>query len=182
MEVTDLLRRVHSGESDALQAVFPLVYDTLKKVAAGHLRRRPHAGPLEVTTLVHELFLRMVGREHPAYEDRAHFYRIASRMIRQLLVDTARNRNAQKRGVGLELQLEDIPEIGSSPASDALLALNEALDRLAAEHPTKAQLVEMHYFGGMTAEDSAVALSMPVPKVRRELRLAHAWLRRELGS
>jgi RNA polymerase sigma-70 factor (ECF subfamily) len=182
MEVTDLLRRVHSGDSEAFRDVIPLVYDELKKVAAGHLRRQSNRGPLEATSLVHELFLRMVERDHPDYENRTHFYRIASYKIRQLLVDMARARNARKRGRDVEVHVPDPQEIGSPQRPELLLALDEALDRLAKEHPVKAQLVEMRYFGGMTAEDSAEALSLPVHAVRRELRLAHAWLHRELAS
>ncbi len=182
MEVTDLLRRVHSGDSEAFRDVIPLVYDELKKVAAGHLRRQSNRGSLEATSLVHELFLRMAGRDHPEYENRTHFYRIASYKIRQLLVDMARARNAQKRGHDVEVQVAEPHEIGSAPRPDLLIALDDALDRLAEKHPIKAQLVEMRYFGGMTAEDSAEALSIPVHTVRRELRLAHAWLHRELAS
>lgn len=161
--------------------VIPLVYEELKKLAASHLKRHPHFGPVEATALVHELFLRMVGRQHPEYENRAHFYGIASRLMRQLLVDSARKQSAQKRGFGLELKLADLDQIGRSD-SQMLLALNEALDHLAEQHPRKARLVEMRYFGGMTAEDSATALSLPVHAVRRELRLAQAWLHRELAS
>jgi RNA polymerase sigma factor (TIGR02999 family) len=123
----------------------------------------------------------MAGREHPLYENRAHFYGIASRLMRQLLVDTARRRRAQKRGSALELPLACLEEFGHA-GPDRLLVLNEALDRLAEEHPRKARLIELRYFGGMTAEDSATALALPVHMVRRELRLAQAWLHRELTS
>lgn len=180
MEITSLLRRIHDGDAEALHKVIPLVYDELKKLAAGHLRRQAHPAPLEATALVHELFLRMVSREHPEYENRAHFYGIASRVMRQILVDMARGRSAQKRRPSPELRLAGLEEIAPRD-SDPLLALDEALNRLAKEHPRKAQLVEMRYFGGMTAEDTAAALSLSVHTVRRELRFAQAWLHRELA-
>jgi RNA polymerase sigma factor (TIGR02999 family) len=180
MDVTDLLRRAHAGDEEAFRSVIPLVYGELKKLAASYARRHSHSGPLEVTALVHELFLRMAGREHPEYENRAHFYGIVSRLMRQLLVDLARRRSAQKRGGGVEVQLAFV-EIAEARDFDRLLDLNEAFDRLAEHHPRKAQLVEMRYFGGMTAEDSATALSLPVHTVRHDLRYAQSWLRRELA-
>lgn len=181
VDVTDLLRRVHAGDAESFRDVIPFVYEELKKLAASHLRRHSQAGPPEVTALVHELYLRMAGREHPLYENRAHFYGIASRVMRQLLVDTARRRSAQKRGPGQELPLADLEVFGRADP-DSLLALNEALERLAEEHPRMARLIEFRYFSGMTAEDSATLLSLPVHIVRRELRLAQAWLHRELAS
>ena len=181
MEVTDLLRRVHSGDSEAFRDVIPLVYDELKKVAAGHLRRQSNRGLLETTSLVHELFLRMHGRDHPDYESRTHFYRVASYQMRQLLVDMARARNAQKRGQEVQVLAPERHAGHTDPRPDLLLALDEALERLEEQHPRKARLVEMRYFGGMTAEDSAAALDLPLHTVRRELRLAHAWLHRELA-
>lgn len=181
MEVTDLLRRVHLGDAEAFRLVVPLVYEELKKLAAAHLKRSPGAGPLEVTVLVHELFLRMAGRDHPDYENRAHFYGIASRSMRQLLVDSARRRHALKRGGGPDVPLANLEEFGCA-GPETLLDLNAALERLAKQHPRKAQLIELRFFGGMTAEDSAEILSLPVNVVRRELRLAQAWLHRELAS
>src|SRR5512143_517758 len=96
MEITELLQRVHAGDQQALHTVVPLVYDELKKLAAGHLRRE-EARPLDTTALVHEAFLRLVGGKHPSYENRSHFYGIASRLMRQVLVDLARARATQKR-------------------------------------------------------------------------------------
>jgi RNA polymerase sigma factor (TIGR02999 family) len=180
MDITELLQRVHSGDQEALNAVIPLVYGELKKLAAAHLRREGKAQPLETTALVHEAFLRLAGAQHPSYENRSHFYGIASRLMRQVLVDGARARSAEKRSAGAEVPLMDIPDLGRQP-DRALLAMDEALEQLARTDPLKVQLIEMRYFGGMTAEESAEALSMSVHVVRRELRLAQAWLRKEMA-
>lgn len=181
MEITGLLQRVHDGDEQALQAVIPLVYDELKKLAAGHLRREGKSRSLETTALVHEAFLRLAGGRHPSYENRSHFYGIASRVMRQVLVDLARARTTEKRGAMQEVQLTEIPELGRQPDS-SLLIMDEALERLTRTDPLKVQLIEMRYFGGMTAEESATVLSISVHVVRRELRLAQAWLRREMAS
>jgi len=181
MQITELLQRLHSGDQEALNAVVPLVYDELKKLARSHLRREGRAGPLETTALVHEAFLKLAGSRHPSYENRAHFYGIASRLMRQVLVDTARARAAEKRSAAGEVPLTEIPDWGRQP-DESLLAMDEALERLEQMHPLEARLIEMRYFGGMTAEDSAVALGMPVHIVRRELRLAQAWLHKEMAQ
>ena len=145
MELTELLQRVHDGERDALDAVVPLVYDELKKLAAAHLRRQGRAEPLQTTALVHEVFLKLVGGKHPSYANRAHFYGIASRLMRQILVDAARARATEKRGAGAEVALADLPELGYQP-EEALLAMDEALGRLTRTSSLKAQLIEMRYF------------------------------------
>jgi RNA polymerase sigma-70 factor (ECF subfamily) len=179
MEITELLQRVHAGDQQALDAVIPLVYGELKKLAAGHLRREGKARPLDTTALVHEAFLRLARGRHPSYENRSHFYGIASRLMRQVLVDLARARITEKRSAMREVALADIPDLGRHP-DESLLIMDEALRRLARTDPLKVQLIEMHYFGGMTAEESATALSISVHVVRRELRLARAWLHKEM--
>jgi RNA polymerase sigma factor (TIGR02999 family) len=181
MEITELLHRVHDGDQDALQTVVPLVYDELKKLAAGHLRREGRPVALETTALVHEAFLRLVGSRHPDYENRSHFYGIASRLMRQVLVDLARSRDTEMRNARLEVHLAEIPDVSRQPDA-LLLVMNEALDRLGHTDALKVQLIEMRYFGGMTAEESAEALSMSVHLVRRELRMAQAWLRKEMAG
>ena len=179
MQITDLLQRVHEGDQEALHTVMPLVYEELKKLAAGHLRREGQARPLDTTALVHEAFVRLAQGQHPSYENRSHFYGIASRLMRQVLVDLARARATEKRGAMEEVHLAEIPDLGRQP-DESLLLMDEALERLGRTDPLKVQLVEMRYFGGMTAEESATALSMSVHVVRRELRLAQAWLHKEM--
>jgi len=180
MQITELLQRVRTGDKQALGTVIPLVYTELKKLAAAHLRHEGKARPLETTALVHEAFLRLAHGQHPSYENRSHFYGIASRLMRQILVDLARARAAEKRDAMKEVQLAEIPDVGRQ-SDQSLLILDEALERLASTDPLKVQLIEMRYFGGMTAEESAAALSMSVHVIRRELRLAQAWLRKEMA-
>jgi RNA polymerase sigma factor (TIGR02999 family) len=181
MLITDLLLRVHDGDEQALDTVIPLVYDELKKLAAGHLRREFQARSLDTTALVHEAFLRLARGRHPSYESRSHFYGIASRLMRQVLVDLARARTTDKRHAQEVVPLADIPDLGRHPDA-SLLIMDDALRRLARTDPRKVQLLEMRYFGGMTAEECATALSISVHIVRREVRLARAWLHKEMAE
>ena len=181
MQVTQLLHRVQHGDRDAMNLVIPLVYQELKKLARARLHRELRGTPLETTALVHEVFLKMAGGRHPSYESRAHFFGIASRLMRQILVDAARARAAQKRGAAREIAVAEPPDL-LPPPDRSVLALNDALHSLDQIDPQKSRLVEMRYFAGMTAEETAMALSMPVHQVRRDLRLAEAWLRREIAN
>lgn len=179
MEITGLLERIRDGDHAALNALIPLVYGELKRLASSHLRREAKAGPLQTTALVHEAFLRLAKGNQPAYENRSHFYGIASRVMRQILVELARARATEKRNAE-EVSLTEIPDLGPQ-ADRTLLLINDALERLAQSDSRKVELIEMRYFGGMTAEETAEALSISVHLVRRELRLAQAWLRKEMA-
>lgn len=179
--MTELLQRLQAGDRDAMRSLIPLVYDELRKLAKSHLRHEGDRVSLDTTALVHEAFLKLAGGRHPLYENRAHFYGIASRLMRQILVDAARSRRAEKRGPAQEIPVGDLPDWGPQP-SRPLLALEDALLDLERMDPLKAQLIQMRYFVGMTANEVANALSMPVHQVRRELRLAQAWLRKEMAS
>ena len=181
MQITELLQRVHAGDQQSLNIVIPMVYDELKKLAAGHLRREGKSRPLDTTALVHEAFLRLAHGQHPSYENRSHFYGIASRLMRQVLVDLARARSREKRSAMEEVPLTEVPDLGQQP-DESLLAMDEALERLGRTDPLQVQLVEMRYFGGMTDEESATVLSLSVHVVRRELRLARAWLHKEMAG
>src|SRR5262245_43647496 len=134
MEITELLHRVQAGDRAALDTVIPLIYEELKKLASAHLRREVRAAPIETTALVHEAFLRLVGSHQPSYENRAHFYGIASRLMRQILVDMARARTAEKRRAAGEVQLTEIPDLGRQP-DRSLLAIDDALERLRRTDP-----------------------------------------------
>lgn len=180
MEITDLLHLAHDGDSDALKTLIPLVYEELKSLAASRLRHESNAGALQTTALVHEAFLRLAGSQLPFCESRSYFYGIAARVMRQVLVDMARFRQASKRGPGLEYSLTGFPNI-SAPKDEVFLALNDALEQLARESPLKAKLVELQFFAGLTAEESSELLSVSVHTVRRELRLAKAWLQNALA-
>ncbi|HEY3839862.1 MAG TPA: ECF-type sigma factor [Bryobacteraceae bacterium] len=181
MQLTVFLQRLGVGDRKAMHDVIPLVYDELKKLARSHLRREMGVVSIQTTALVHEAFLKLSASKHPAYENRAHFFGIASRLMRQVLVDAARARTAEKRLAAQEISLADLPDMGPQP-NRTLLEIDDALNRLEEVDPLKARLIEMRYFGGMTAEESASAVSKPVHVVRRELRLAQAWLRRELSK
>jgi RNA polymerase sigma-70 factor (ECF subfamily) len=133
------------------------------------------------TALVHEAFLRLAQGRHPSYENRSHFYGIASRLMRHVLVDLARGRAAEKRRSLEEVPLAAIPDLGRRP-DESLLVMDAALDWLGRTDPMKVQLIEMRYFGGMTAEECATVLSVSVHVVRRQLRLAQAWLHKEMAG
>jgi RNA polymerase sigma factor (TIGR02999 family) len=180
MEITDLLRQAHEGDADSLKAVIPLVYEELKALASSHLRREHAEKPVQTTVLVHEAFIRLAGSPLPECANRSHFFGIAARVMRQVLVDMARARRAEKRGAGVEVALADLPDVGAFRDS-AFLALDEALNRLAVECPLKNRLIELQFFGGLTAQESADILGLPVQTVRKELRLAKAWLLHDLG-
>ena len=181
MELTRLLQRLEAGDPDAIDLVIPLVYDELKRLARSHLRREARNAALETTALVHEAFLKLVRGKHPAYENRTHFYGIAAKLMRQVLVDAARSRAAEKRGRGQEVSLAHVRDEGAQP-SRSIVALDDVLRQLEKTDPLTAELIQMRYFGGMTAQESALALDKPVHSVRRELRLAQAWLRKEMAA
>jgi RNA polymerase sigma-70 factor (ECF subfamily) len=181
MELTEQLQRLQGGDRNAMHVVMPLVYEELKKLASSHLRRQAKAVPLETTALVHEAYLKLVRGRHPSYENRSHFYGIASRVMRQVLVDTARARAAEKRSARQEVALSDVGDLAPHP-NGTLLAMDDALQRLEQADPTKARVIEMRYFGGMTAEETSLALSIPTHTVRRLLRVAQAWLHKELAG
>jgi len=180
MELTELLHRI-PDDLNALNTLMPLVYGELKKLARSHLRREIRAIPLETTALVHEAFLKLAAGRQPAYENRAHFFGITSRLMRQVLVDAARAKTAEKRSAQQEVPISEVHDRGPRP-DRSLLALEDALVWLEKEDPRKARLIEMRFFGGMTAEESSAVVNMPVHIVRRELRLAQAWLRKHMAG
>jgi RNA polymerase sigma factor (TIGR02999 family) len=180
MEITRLLSRVHEGDAEALKEVVPMVYDELKRLAASHLRHERGDVAIQTTVLVHAAFLRLSGSTLPECENRSHFYGIASRAMRQVLVDMARARHAAKREAQITPMTDSLKSI--APNDRAFLKLNDALDDLAVASPLKSRLIELRFFTGLTAEESANLLNMPVHTVRREIRLAQAWLRCELTA
>jgi RNA polymerase sigma-70 factor, ECF subfamily len=179
MQITKLLQRLKAGDQTAMHDVIPLVYEELKKLARAHLRREAVL-PFETTVLVHEAFLRLASGRHPSYENRAHFYGIASRLMRQVLVEAARSRATRKRDAARETALAGLLPDRATQADRTLLGIDAALQQLEKADPRKGQLIQMRYFGGMTDAESSMALCIPVHLVRRELRLAEAWLRKEM--
>src|SRR5687767_13860812 len=180
--VTALLREWRRGDRAALDQLVALVYDELHALARSHLRRERHAQTLQPTAVVHEAYLRLIGTDRVPWKDRAHFFGVASRLMRQVLVDHARARRAKKRGGGATLvNLSDTEAASPSPAVD-VLALHEALGRLATLDAGQERLVEMRYFGGLTVEETAVALDVSPATVKRDWASARAWLLREMSS
>ena len=180
MEITELLRRAHEGDDGALETVIPLVYDQLKTLASRHLRREYSSEAIQTTVLVHEAFMRLAGSTLPECESRTHFFSIAARVMRRVLVDLARARQAAKRGSGNRISISELGDLGV-PHDEMFLALDEALERLAVQSPIKSRLIELRYFAGLTTEEAAETLSLPAYTARRELRLARAWLKHELS-
>lgn len=181
MEITELLVRAHNGDSAALADLVPLVYDNLKALASRQLRREHGPVTVEPTLLLHEAFLRIAGSRLPRFESRSHFYGIAARVMRQVLVDMARSRRSAKRDRQLECPLAD-SFVSVAPDDQRFLCLNDALERLAKQSPIKGRLIELRFFAGLTAEESADILALSVHLVRREIRLALAWLQQDLQS
>ena len=174
--VTALLARVRDGDATAVDQLIPLVYDQLHRLADIAFRNEQPGHTLQPTALLHEAFLRLFSGETPAFADRAHLLGIAARVMRQILVDHARARRAQKRGSGVRLQLADPGEV-SDPFDD-VLDLNDALRKLREEDPRLVELIEMRFFAGMTAEEIAESGHESVHVVRHTLRYAQAQLRR----
>jgi RNA polymerase sigma factor (TIGR02999 family) len=181
--VSELLESLRSGDESALNELVKSLYHELHWIAAGKLRGERSAHTLQATALVHEAYLKLLGDRQRQFADRVHFLAVASRVMRQVLVDYARARGAKKRAgdpVSLTTSLAVDGETGMEHVE--LLDLNSALEALAREDESLAQLIEMRYFGGMTAEETAEALSQSVHIVRHDLRLAQAWLRRNLNQ
>ncbi len=179
MHLTKLLRRFNESDQEVMEAVMPLVYEELKKLARARLRSELKVSPLQTTALVHEAYLKLAGSRQPSYENRSHFYGIASRLMRQVLVDTARAKATGKRSAAGEIPIADVPNLSPRPEK-SVLALEDALQALDKTDELKGRLIEMRYFAGMTAEECSTALAIPVHVVRRELRLAQVWLRRQM--
>jgi RNA polymerase sigma factor (TIGR02999 family) len=179
-DITQLLIQWKSGNETALSELLPLVYQELRTLARGYLRRERRDHTLQATALVHELFVRFATEGLTDWQDRSHFFGIAARAMRQILVAHARQHDAIKRGGGADrVDLADIPEPAAGGEVD-LLALDAALASLALQDPMQARIVELRYFGGYTIEETAEILGSSPATVSREWRLARIWLFREL--
>jgi RNA polymerase sigma factor (TIGR02999 family) len=180
-EVTRLLLAWRDGDASALDRLIPLVYDQLHALAQRHLRGERADHTLQTTALIHEAYLRLVGTD-VAWKGRAHFLAVAAQTMRRILVDHARARGRDKRGGGaVRVGLDDM-QLASPQAGAQLVALDDALERLDGVDPRKVKVVELHYFGGLTYAETAEALGISAATVDRELRLAKAWLYRELSA
>ncbi len=177
--VTWLLRAWRAGDESALERVTPLIYDELKRLAARHLRGERPEHTFRPTDLVSEAYLRLLGADGPEWNDRVHFFAIAARTMRQILVDHARKICADKRG-GRERPVPLEPSLAAQGRPEQVVALDDALGRLVAFDPRKARAIELHYFGGLTHEEMADVLGVHVNTIGRDLRLAEAWLHDQL--
>lgn len=183
-DITSLLSEWSHGDRGALDRVIPLVYAELRKMAARQLRREADQ-PFDPTDLVHALFLQLVDQRHATWENRAQFFAIVGQMMRRILVDHARARHAAKRGgSAVRVSLGDADR--QFPAPDGhvaeVLALDEALERLATQDAEQARVVELRFFAGLSVEETATALGRSPRTIKREWRLAKAWLYRELSA
>lgn len=181
VSATTLLHAWREGDRAAFDQLVPLVYSELRRMAGAYLRNEQASQTLEPTALVHEAWVRMVGTSDPDFTNRAHFLAIAARVMRQILVDRARARHTDKRNAGLRVPLDEDLVLTGERAS-LVLALDDALAELEKLDAEKARILELKYFGGLTAEESAALLDISVHKVNRQMRMAQAWLRRELAA
>jgi RNA polymerase sigma factor (TIGR02999 family) len=177
--IGELLAKWRAGDQEALQALVPLVYKDLRAMAHGYLKRERPGHTLQTTALVHEAYLRLVGRRPFDAENRAHFVGIAARLMRQILVDYARNRGAAKRGADHRVELDTAVEMPRMPNTD-VVALDDALKLLAEVDEQQCRLVELRFFGGLSTEDAAEVLGISRSTAKREWNVAKAWLARQM--
>lgn len=177
--VTQLLLEWRAGDQGAFEALMPLVYEELRKVAHHHLQRERPGHTLQSTALVHEAYLRLVSGGPVPTENRAHFVTVAARLMRQILVDYARNHRAAKRDAGFRIELNEAIEAEQTPRTD-VLALDDALNALAQRDQQQSRVVEVRCFGGLTIEETAEVLGISPATVKRDWSMARAWLSREM--
>jgi RNA polymerase sigma factor (TIGR02999 family) len=180
-QVTRLLLQWKQGDPGAIEMLTPLVYDELRRLAAHYLRDERTADTLQPTALVHEAYMRMVAQNMPDWECRSQFYGVAAHLMRQILVDHARQHRAAKRGNGMApVALDEALGFAASKSRE-IVALDDALSALANVDERKCKVVELRYFGGFSVEETAQALGISVATVGREQRMAEAWLHREMS-
>ena len=179
-DITQLLMAWKAGDCDAVDKLFPLVYDELHRIAQYRLQRSRGGDALSASALVHEMYLRLADQAHLNASDRVHFYRIASRIMRHILVDHARHKNAQKRGGGAPRLALDACPTGDDDATELLLSLDQALAQLEELDERLHQVVECRFFGGLTCEETARTLGVAPRTVQRDWRKAKALLSRVL--
>jgi RNA polymerase sigma factor (TIGR02999 family) len=181
-DVTRLLQQWTSGNEQALEALIPSVYDELHRLAHQYIRKEYAENLLDTTSLVNEAYLRLVDARNVDWQDRAHFLSIAARLMRQILVDYARSRNAQKRGGGAIRVSMDAVQLKMSAEDADVVALHEALSSLETFDERKAKVIELRFFGGLTVDETAQVLGISSDSVLRDWRLARSWLMNRLES
>ena len=181
-DVTRLLKAYSNGDRDALDRLLPVLYDQLKRLAHARLRHERAGHTLNTTGLVHEAYVRLVGVDQVQWAGRAHFLAVASRTMRRILINYARDRRALKRGGGRARVDLDEGRLVADDHAEALLDLDDALHKLEALHPRPGKVAAHRYFGGLTNAETADALGVSLSTVERDLRFARAWLAREWGA
>jgi RNA polymerase sigma factor (TIGR02999 family) len=178
-DITVMLRQWSDGNQQALTELLPVIYDELRRVAHQYLRRERAEQTLETTALVHEAYLKLIDQRSVNWQNRAHFFAIAAQAMRRILVDNARRRSAAKRE-GEKIPLDDVAII-STDRAEHLVALDDALKRLEEIDPQQSKIIELRYFGGLTIEETAEAMSLSPATIKREWSMARAWLYQELA-
>jgi len=181
-DVTVLLQAWTSGDKDALEKLTPLIYAEMRRLARHYMARERSNATLETGAILNEAFLRLVHWKNARWENRSHFYGLAAQMMRRVLVDHARSRGYGKRGGGVRPVALDEAVVVSSERSSDLVALDEALERLAAVDERKSKVVELRFFGGLSVEETAEILNVSPFTIARDWTLAKAWLHRELSG
>jgi RNA polymerase sigma factor (TIGR02999 family) len=181
-EVTELLLSWRQGDGAALDRLVPLVHAELRRVARSHIRREGPGHTLQATALVHEVYLRLVGIDHLTLNDRTHFFAVAARLMRQILVDHARRKRADKRGGGVTMMsLDEVSPVSRTSIVD-VLALDQALDALSSRDARQCRVVELRFFAGLSIDEAAEALGVSAATVEREWAMAKAWLYQRLST
>lgn len=180
-DVTQILSQIEDGDPSAAEQLLPLIYDELRRLAAARLAQEKPGQTLQATALVHDAYIRLVdGEEAQHWNSRGHFYRAAAEAMRRILIESARRKNRQKHGGGLNRIDLQVLELPCRMASDDLLDLDDALERLAETAPLKAQLVKLRFFAGMENEEAAQTLGISATTAKRYWRYARAWLHGEI--
>ena len=175
-DVTLLLSRLTDGDGAVMDDLLPIIYGELRRLATSYLRRERPGHTLQPTALVHEAYLRLVDQTQVHWQNRAHFFGVAAQMMRRILVDHARGHNAEKRGGEFQkLPIDENLDVADERAAD-LIALDEALERLAELDAQKARVVELRFFGGLSVEETAEVMGVSAPTVKRQWRMAKSWL------
>ena len=181
-DVTQILSRLEQGDPGAAAQLLPLIYEELRRLAARKLAHEKPGQTLQTTDLVHEAYLRLIDQKHVRWQNRAHFFAIAARMMRRILITHAQSHACAKRGGGaVKVSLDEAATLSQERAA-ALTALDEALNRLAAIDPRRSQVVELRFFGGLSNEEIAEVLKTSPNTVTRDWNVAKAWLYREMGK
>ena len=181
-ELTVILQRLEQGDPHAANELLPLVYEELRKLAAHKMAHESPGQTLQATALVHEAWMRLGGDAQPAWDNRGHFFAAAAEAMRRILIDNARRKQTLRHGAGAVRVNLDALELAANMDDEQLLAVNEALEQLAAHDTRKAELVKLRFFAGLTNEEAARVLGVSEPTVKRDWAYARAWLYRELNS